>query len=596
MEQITNEAAAPKRLKAGGRKPLIIAGIVLGILILAFLTICTVASHRAVFFPGSAVNGVDVAGLSAAEAAEKLERELPQRMCDIYLDTGGAASPEAREPDASVSFAELGLFPEAGYDGMVKSAFILQHGAGYFSTGITFLQSLLGKNTACSGRLSWDSARLDTAMAALINALNREPSDTSYQLDEGALQITAAKDGRHVEEGELRRAIQNAVQISAQPAAQVELSADLLPAKTLTAQEIYDAVSGEMKNAGYDAATGAITPEQAGAEFDVTAAQAALDGAAPGETVSVPAEIQQPHVTAQELKAVLFRDVLGECTTKVGGTAARISNVKLASAAFSGTVLNTGDVFSYNGATGQRTAAKGYQAAPAYVKGETVDEIGGGVCQPSSTLYYACLRANLEITERYAHRYVPSYITPGMDATVSWGGPDYKFTNNTDYPIQIVATYAKGYLTVKLLGTKTDDLTVKMTSEKLSTTPWETVYEDDPTLTPGTETVKVTPYTGYKYKTYRNLYDGNGNLISSTYEATSDYKSRNKVILRGPAVQTPVVPTDTPASGASQVPAETPSEPTPETPAETLPPTPETPPVSEEIPIIVLPEEPSENN
>ena len=85
-----------------------------------------------------------------------------------------------------------------------------------------------------------------------------------------------------------------------------------------------------------------------------------------------------------------------------------------------------------------------------------------------------------------------------------------------------------------------------MTNEQLSTTPYETVYEDDPTLAPGTEKVKTTPYTGYKYRTYRNVYDADGKLISSTYEATSDYKSRNKVILRGPAVE--------PAGGGAQLP------------------------------------------
>ena len=77
---------------------------------------------------------------------------------------------------------------------------------------------------------------------------------------------------------------------------------------------------------------------------------------------------------------------------------------------------------------------------------------------------------------------------------------------------------------------------MKMTTEKLSDTPYETIYEDDPTLAPGTEKVKTTPYTGHKVRSYRNLYDGNGNLISSTLEAVSDYKSRNKVILRGPAL------------------------------------------------------------
>ena len=177
-----------------------------------------------------------------------------------------------------------------------------------------------------------------------------------------------------------------------------------------------------MKNASYDKETGAIVPEEAGADFDVDEAQRLLDAAAPGETVTVPAQVELPAVTAEELEQVLFRDVLGEARTHVGGTSARRSNVKLSAASINEYVMNSGDVFSYNDVVGQRTAARGYQAAPAYVQGETVDEIGGGICQTSSTLYLACLRSNLEITERYAHRYVPAYITAGMDATVSWGG------------------------------------------------------------------------------------------------------------------------------------------------------------------------------
>ena len=329
----------------------------------------------------------------------------------------------------------------------------------------------------------------------------------------------------------------------------VVVEAETLPAKTLTAREIYDECSGTVKNASYDAETESIVPEQAGADFDVDEAQALLDAAEPGGTVTVPAEVELPAVTAEELEQVLFRDVLGEARTHVGGTSARRSNVKLSAAAINGYVMNTGDVFSYNGVVGQRTAANGYQAAPAYVKGETVDEIGGGICQTSSTLYLACLRSNLAITERYAHRYVPAYITAGMDATVSWGGPDYKFTNDTLYPIKIVTRYENNYLTVQILGTNVDGTSVKMTNEWLSTTPYETVYEDDPTLAPGTEQVKTSPYTGYKYRTYRNVYDADGKLISSTYEATSDYKARNKVILRGPAVEVP-------AGGETEIPVD----------------------------------------
>ncbi|MPN12707.1 hypothetical protein SDC9_160026 [bioreactor metagenome] len=151
-----------------------------------------------------------------------------------------------------------------------------------------------------------------------------------------------------------------------------------------------------------------------------------------------------------------------------------------------------------------------------------------------------------------------------MDATVSWGGPNYRFRNNTDYPVKIQSVYSKGYLTMTLYGTKTDDVTVKMTNKVLSTTEYKTVYEDDPTLPAGAEKVKTTPYTGYKVETYRNLYDGSGKLISSNFEASSDYKVRNKVISKGPAL--PSVPT---GGTSSEVPVpETPST-TPETGTET---------------------------
>ena len=116
------------------------------------------------------------------------------------------------------------------------------------------------------------------------------------------------------------------------------------------------------------------------------------------------------------------------------------------------------------------------------------------------------------------------------------------------------------------------------------------MYEDDPTLAPGTEQVKTTPYTGSKWKTYRHLYDADGKLISSSYEATSDYKARNKVILKGPPKA------EVPSSGTAEIPVqppvETPQEPT-ETPRETPAETPAEPETPQE-PIIVIPDLPEE--
>ena len=578
MEQTTKEAIAQrnggKRLSGGaGKKPLIIIGILVAVLAAAYLGLCAYAASLDVFFPNTTINGVDVAGMTVQQAGEELGSTLPQRTMSFYLPLtdksgDGVTAPEGEtlydpEPAATVSCESLGITQDLDYTAYAQSVYDRSQGqSGFFQGGWSFLAHLFHSQGAKGVYLEPDETVFRQKLSELAQTFSRPAQDTSYEVGQDSLTVTRELDGLAVTEADLEQPIRDALSSEADGAVYVD--AAILPAQALSAQDIHDAVAGSMKNAGYDAATDSITPEQAGAEFDVAEAQALLDAASPGETVEIPADIQQPHVTAAELKDVLFRDVLGQCRTHVSGTSARINNVKLSAAACNGVVLNTGDVFSYNATTGQRTTAKGYQAAPAYVGGETVDEVGGGVCQTSSTIYYACLRANLEITERYAHRYVPAYIDWGMDATVSWGGPDYKFTNNTDYPIKIVATYSGGYLTVKILGTNVDGTYVKMTNEVLSKTDWETVYKDDETLPAGTEKVTTTPYTGYKVKSYRNVYSADGKLISSTYEATSDYKVRNKVISRGPAL--PEQP-ETPVTGPAETPAETPTQ----TPEETTP-------------------------
>lgn len=578
MEQTTKEAIAQrnggKRLSGGaGKKPLIIIGILVAVLAAAYLGLCAYAASLDVFFPNTTINGVDVAGMTVQQAGEELGSTLPQRTMAFYLPLtdksgDGVTAPEGEtlydpEPAATVSCESLGITQDLDYTAYAQSVYDRSQGqSGFFQGGWSFLAHLFRSQGAKGVYLEPDETVFRQKLSELAQTFSRPAQDTSYEVGQDSLTVTRELDGLAVTEADLEQPIREALSSGADGAVYVD--AAILPAQALSAQDIHDAVAGSMKNAGYDAATDSITPEQAGAEFDVAEAQSLLDAASPGETVEIPADIQQPHVTAAELKDVLFRDVLGQCRTHVSGTSARINNVKLSAAACNGVVLNTGDVFSYNATTGQRTTAKGYQAAPAYVGGETVDEVGGGVCQTSSTIYYACLRANLEITERYAHRYVPAYIDWGMDATVSWGGPDYKFTNNTDYPIKIVATYSGGYLTVKILGTNVDGTYVKMTNEVLSKTNWETVYKDDETLPAGTEKVTTTPYTGYKVKSYRNVYSADGKLISSTYEATSDYKVCNKVISRGPAL--PEQP-ETPVTGPAETPVETPTQ----TPEETTP-------------------------
>ncbi len=594
MGQLTNEVkAGGTQVKKVSTAPVFIAlALTAAIMAGAYAGLCAWAGSRTVFYPKETISGINVGGLTVEQAGQVLAGALPGRT--LSVSTVQTAEAEGWIPEAggaSITLGELG-YTAGQCPAIAQRCFDRQTAAPFLSRGARVLSILTDSEGDSLTAQDRDEEIFREGVAGLAEALALEPVDGSFSVQDDELLLTKEANGRSVGEEGLALALENA---AASGETELQVDAATRPAAPLSIQAVYEAVSGEMENARYDQATGDILPEKRGASFDTVSAQRVLTAAAPGETVSVPADIQEPEITAEELKAVLFRDLLGECTTHVGGTAARVSNVKLSSAAFDGTVMNSGDVFSYNETVGQRTEAKGYKAAPAYVQGETVDEIGGGVCQPSSTLYYACLLANMEITERYAHRYIPAYITRGMDATVSWGGPDYKFTNSTKYPVKIVAKYDKGYLTVQLWGTRTDDLTVKMTYETLSTTPFEEVEQLDPSLAPGQRQVKVTPYTGYRVRTYRNIFDGSGALLSSDVEAISDYKHRDRLILVGPpkeeAPETSGAVPGIPATPAEQEPATPPSTQEPSTPATgpaEIPAEPETPVEPAEPPSIVV--------
>ena len=567
---------AEKTEKRGSKRPWMIAVIIAAVLVAAYLALCAYAGSLDTFYPNRHINGIDVGGLTVSEAQSALETRLPAQTIILVN--------EERQLQTTLTVAELGYTAES-FAGDAQFWMDAERDTPFLRRGWAYLATLSGHWPGGAHWPDMDEAVLTKTVARLTEVLTEPPADTSGELDGQTLRITKAHDGYAPES--LRPLLSDIASYS-QSGYTIPVTLETLPAQDLTAQQLHDRLHGEMKNASYDAASGSIVPEQFGADFDVAAAQAALDGAAPGETVSVPAVIEEPEVTASDLKMLLFQDVLGEARTHVSGSAGRIGNVKLSAKLINGIVLNSGDTFSYNDSVGKRTEARGFKPAPAYVKGETVDEVGGGICQTSSTLYLACLLSNMEITERYAHRYVPAYIDWGMDATVSWGGPDYKFTNNTLYPVKIVTEYSKGYLTIKLLGTNIDGIRVKMTNEVLSKTPWETVYQEDSTMTPGSpDVVKVTPYTGYKVKTYQTIYDKNGSVIDSHFEAASDYKVRNKVVLQAPAAAPGSAPADFPADtpAPSDTPAETPQQPEP---APTPDPEPETP------TIVVTPDSPSE--
>jgi vancomycin resistance protein YoaR len=202
-------------------------------------------------------------------------------------------------------------------------------------------------------------------------------------------------------------------------------------------------------------------PGAYGYALDLERAKEMLEAAQYGETISLPMTYVRPEILADE---VYFRDELGYCETPHSNNANRATNLKLACASLDGLILQPGEEFSYNNTLGQRTAERGYKPAPAYSGTRLVDSIGGGICQVSSTLYCATLYADMETVFRINHGYKSSYIGLGLDATVSWGKPDFQFRNSSNFPIMLKAETTDTHVKIKILGTEVRDYYVKMTS------------------------------------------------------------------------------------------------------------------------------------
>ena len=240
---------------------------------------------------------------------------------------------------------------------------------------------------------------------------------------------------------------------------------------------------------------------------------------------------------APEISAASAKEkykTISSFTTNTTANQNRNTNVRLAAEAINGTVIKPGQEFSFNGTVGQRTEAKGYKGAAAYNNGEVVQEIGGGVCQVSTTLYNAVFKAGLKISSRRSHTFEPSYVTPGRDATVSWDQPDFKFINNSSTAIGLRASYADQKVTVSVYGIPIleDGITWDLDSKKVEDlgTPNPT-YEEDQTLQPGEEVIKSKGSAGSRWETYKVVYK-NGKEISRELDQKTTYKGHTPVVRR----------------------------------------------------------------
>lgn len=314
----------------------------------------------------------------------------------------------------------------------------------------------------------------------------------------------------------------------------------------LNANDLYNELAKEAKNAEYqiEGNNVIITDHVVGVKIDKAKLSALVEQVNNGIKGSIEVTQIVPEITKESLQESLFGTTLASYTSNYSTSSKnRAYNVELAASKINGMILPDGAEFSYNGIVGNANAANGFKMATVFSNGKVTEGIGGGVCQVSSTLYCAVLRADLEVTERHNHSLPISYVPGGQDATVAYGALDFRFKNNTGAPVKIVATSSNRNLTVSILGASSAKKKVEVTSQKVSSIAPTTTEIPDETLPLGTTKVISQGKSGSVYVTYKKVYDSNGKLVSET-STRSSYKATPGEIAVGTAA-VPAEPTVT---------------------------------------------------
>ncbi len=565
--------------KIKGSKPAMISLAAVGAIVVLFFALVAYTYAYGDIFPGVKAGNIPLSGHSEAEACE-----LIKASCDEgYKNTEVKIAVENFD-EVTIKGSELQITVPA--EDIAKSAYAAGHEGGFFTRIGAVLKCIFGGYDVGYAINFGEEAFEDAFLE--VSKYDVAPIDAEYTIEDETLILHPRHDGKTVNKEAFREKLMNA--FVNEDYSTIALEREIATSVAIDIDKVYSEVHSEVKDAylekGEDG-NNKIIPHVLGVDFDLEAARSAYNGS-PDEIIRIPLQITQPKVQTKHLETNLFKYCLAEVETHFSPKKVeRTANVRLAAQLVNGTILNPGEEFSYNKVVGPRTTARGFKAAAIFAQGEVVDGIGGGICQVSSTIYMAALRANMKITERRNHAFYVDYTPKGEDATVVYGSIDFRFVNTSEYPIKIVATSKNNYIRVQIMGTEPDEkVTVKLTKKTHSTTPYTTREKTSTALKAGVRQVEQKGQEGISMSVYRNVYDKNGKLIESYLENNSKYKPMTEIVLVGTGAAAPTV---APAPSDEKVETPPKEEKPVETPAETV--TPETPSdTTEETPNVETPE------
>ena len=504
---------------------LIIPIISIVFILLVLSTIFAVFNQNSnLIVKGIHIKGIDVSGLTQEQAKEKVtEAFIESLSADLILTHNGE----------EIALSPADIYASFDIDEAVNLAYNIGRNGNLFQQNFEIIAAFTSRYNISPG-FSYSAELLEEKLTQIEQNLPDYVVQPSYTMEGNELKIQNGKAGVLIDRSTLTSQIVHVLNNLENATQKIEIPTISVASDPIDLDAIYQEVHKEAVDAYYTKDPFAVYPSSTGLDLSVSLDEAKAMLTEQKEEYVIPLKVVYPKVTTNDLGSEAFPDLLATYSTTFSTkNTNRSTNIRLATQKINGVVLMPGETFSYNQVVGKRTTANGFKVAAVYSNGEVSEGVGGGICQVSSTLYNAVLFSNLEVTERRNHTFHTGYVPAGQDATVSWGAPDFKFKNNRNYPIRIVATVSGGKITTKIYGLKqADDYTVKISSSIVGSIPYKTTYKTDSSLGAGNTKVIQKGSNGLKSVTYKILYQ-NGKEVSREVISRDTYQPHNQIIARG---------------------------------------------------------------
>ncbi len=531
QEQEPKKEEVKEKVQGKGKKAKLIA-IIVGACFIIFAMLFSIIfslmnMNNNKILKGISILGIQVGDLTVEEATKQINDAINERFSDennnLILKRG----------ESEVSVTANTFNSKFDVDAAVAQAYNIGRDGNIITNNYGILWTYLFKKEIVP-TLYWD----EELVASTINDINSKMEDrvveNSYYVEDDELIIVKGKAGYVIKQEELKEKIFTQLKNIHTSYQVIEIPVEYKEPDPIDLEKIRNEIYKEPKNAYVQEEPKKVVAHENGVDFAISMEEAQKLIQEDKKEYTIPLKITVPEKTIKDLGEEAFPDQLATFSTIYDASNKnRSTNIELATKKINGTVIMPGENFSFNTVVGKRTIEAGYKEGTAYVGGKVVPDVGGGVCQVSSTLYNAALLANLEIVERSNHMFLTGYVAASRDATVYYGSLDFIFKNTRSYPIKIIASSSNGVCKITIQGIKEEtEYEVIIQSKVTSYINYTTTYQNDATLEEGKEVVEQYGANGCRSEGYRIL-KLNGKVISQTLLSKDTYSAKQKIVRRG---------------------------------------------------------------